>query len=250
VFTVICQASDRQREADYAADIGRNLHVGEVLWLEAQGEKFLGLYSETERQKEVGAALIVHDMGGQPDKHYVVHALRTLLPEHRWATLALQMPLRETGAPVRDYYTLFPEALARIQAGIDYLQAGQPRNIVLIGYGLGSLLALQYQSTHPDSGISALVAISLPVPDNTGEAVQPLDFLRKIDLPLLDIYASLDLPEVVGSARKRRLAAKGNASYRQVRIDDHGHQFQHDQGLLVKRIYSWLHKVAAQGGPE
>lgn len=168
------------------------------------------------------------------------------LPEHRWSTLSLQMPVREAGAPVGDYYALFPEARARIQAGIDYLMTGKDRNIVLISYGLGSLMALNYQSEHLASDVSAIAAISLPVPDNDSEAVQTLAFIDKTDIPLLDIYASLDLPEVVDSARKRRLAAKGNVSYRQVRIDDHSHQFQHDQGWLAKRIYSWLQRVAVQ----
>ncbi len=250
VFAVIGQASDAQREADFAVETGRNLQVGEVLWLEAQGTRFLGLYTETEQSEDYGVAVIVHDMGGQPDQQYVMHALRTLLPEHRWATLALQMPVREAGAPVGDYYALFPEAQARIQAAIEYLKAGTPRNIVLIGYGLGSLMALYYQSEHPESGVAAIVCISLPVPDNTGDVVQTLKFISDADLPILDIYASLDLPEVVESARKRRLAARANNSYRQVRIDDHRHQFQHDQGLLVKRIYSWLRRVVVQDGQD
>ncbi len=224
-FAGICQASDSGREALYASEIGRNLQVGKMVWLEAQGKKFLGLYTETEREEEYGVALIIHDTGEQPDRRHVVHALRTRLPEHRWATLSLQMPVREAGAPVGDYYALFPEARARIQAGIDYLKTGKDRNVVLIGYGLGSLMALNYQSEHPASGVSAIAAISLPAPDNDSEAVQTLAFIDKTDIPLLDIYASLDLPEVVDSARKRRLAAKGNVSYRQVRIDDHSHQF-------------------------
>jgi hypothetical protein len=36
------------------------------------------------------------------------------------------------------------------------------------------------------------------------------------------------------------LAAKENMGYRQVKINDEGHAYLHDEGLLVKRIYSWL----------
>ena len=242
-FSFPTWASDLNRERAYADEITQTLSLGQVVWLEADGTEFLGLYAETEKLKNYGTAIILHDVGGHPDQKKIVHTLRTLLPDHNWATLSLQMPIRESGAVQEAYYTLFPEALLRIQAGLEFLSANGTENIVLIGYGLGSLMAVYFQSQKASSSISAIVTISLPVPDKSQQTLPALEYIKKIDVPQLDLYASQDLPEVRNSARKRRMAAKENAAYRQLKIDAEGHRFEHDEGLIVKRVYSWLNRI-------
>ncbi|MGZ5075479.1 MAG: DUF3530 family protein [Methylobacter sp.] len=234
-----CLAGDEKREADFAERIGKTLSMGKAVWLDAEGKKFLGLYTETEKIFGHGVAIILHDMDGHPDQQQLIHELRTLLPEHHWATLSLQMPLRETGAEQDEYYALFPEAAARIFAGIDYVKGNGAGSVVVVGYGLGGLMGL-YALTEKTADIKALVAISLPVPAIENKAAQTLEFIKKVKIPVLDIYGSMDVPDVVENARERRLAAKDNAVYRQVKINDEGHAYLHDEGLLVKRIYSWL----------
>lgn len=102
--------------------------------------------------------------------------------------------------------------------------------------GLMGVYALSEQA----ADIKALVTISLPVPATENKTAQTLELIKKIKIPMLDIYGALDVPDVTESARDRRLAAKENAGYRQIKIDDEGHAYLHDEGLLVKRIYSWL----------
>jgi pimeloyl-ACP methyl ester carboxylesterase len=234
-----CRASDEKREAEYAESIGKTLSMGKAVWLESEGKKFLGLYTETENNAGLDVIIILHDIGGHPDQQQLISPLRVFLPEHNWATLSLQMPLREAGAEKEEYYALFPEAAQRIRAGIDYARNNGAEHIVLIGYGLGGLMAA-YALAEQSSGINALVAVSLPVPETGDKTVQTLDFLSKIKIPFLDIYGALDLPEVTKKARERRLAAKDNMYYRQLTIPDEGHAYLHDEGLLVKRIYTWL----------
>jgi predicted alpha/beta-fold hydrolase len=236
-------ASDYQRETDFAEAISKTLTVGKIVWLEAEGRKFLALHTDTESAITKGAVIILHDSGGHPDQQQVVHSLRTVLPAHNWTTLALQIPIREIGAGNHEYYALFPEAHARINAGIQYLKQNGAETIVLVGYGLGGLMAVSALA-QPMPDIKALVAISLPVPDTAIKTAQTLDFLKHIKSPLLDIYGGLDQPDVVASARDRRVAAQENTDYRQIRIDDEGHEYLHDEGLLVKRIYSWLARIA------
>ena len=236
-------ASDVGRERQYADVITRTLVIGDFVMLEADDTEFLGLYAESEKNNSKGVVILLHDGGGQPNQKPLIHALRTRLPDHNWETLSLQMPLREAGAGLEDYYALLPDAAARIQAGIDFLNAQERRTIILAGYGLGSLMAVYFQSENQAKEVKAIVAISLPVPETDAAMVQTLDFLSGIKLPVLDIYAALDLPIVISSARKRRLAAKQNPDYRQIRIDDEGHNFQHSEDLVVKRIYSWLSLV-------
>ena len=242
-------AGDSKREADFTDEIIKTQPVGKMVWLNSGGKKFLGLYTETENKLSKGAVIILHDLGGHPNQLQLIKSLRTFLPDHNWSTLSLQMPVREMTATEDDYYDLFPEARARIEAGIKYLQENKAEPIILAGYGLGALMAV-YSQSEKSTDIKALVAISLAVPDTQNKSAQTVEFIKKIKLPLLDIYAEQDLSAVVGSARNKRLAAKENPAYRQDKINDENHLYQHDEGLVVKRIYSWIeHAVTNQQNP-
>lgn len=232
-------ASDEKRESDLADSINKTLTLGKAVWLEAEGKKFLGLYRQTEKATSKGTAIILHDIDGHPNQQQLIYDLRTFLPEHGWTTLALQMPLREVGAEQEEYYALFPEAAARIQAGIRYAKDNGATKVVVLGYGLGGLMAV-YTLSEQAVDISALIAISLSVPTTENQSAQTLELIKKIKIPLLDIYGAVDVPNVTETARERRAAAKDNPRYRQVKINDEDHTYQHDEGLLVKRIYSWM----------
>jgi dienelactone hydrolase len=241
-------ASDEKREAEFADGINKTLAMGKAVWLESEGKKFLGLYTETEKVDSKGAVIILHDMGGHPNQQQLIYGLRFFLPEHNWTTLALQMPLREAGVEKGEYYALFPEAMARIQAGVSYAKSNGAKNIVVVGYGLGGLMGV-YALSEQTADVKALVTISLPVPSTENKVAQTLELIKKIKMPMLDIYGALDVPDVTESARDRRLAAKENTGYRQIKINDEGHAYLHDEGLLVKRIYSWLGVTIEEEAP-
>ncbi|MFI3187119.1 MAG: DUF3530 family protein [Methylococcaceae bacterium] len=235
----VCLGSNQKREADFADSINKTLAIGKAVWLESGGTKFLGLYTQTEKVTSKGAVIILHDRDGHPNQQQLIYGLRVFLPGHDWATLSLQMPLREAGAGDEDYYALFAEASARVKAGIDYAKSNGAENIVVVGYGLGGLMGL-YALSEQAADIKALVAISLPVPKTENKVAQTLELLKQVKIPMLDIYGALDVSDVTGSARDRRVSAKENTGYRQIKINDEGHAYLHDEGLLVKRIYSWL----------
>lgn len=239
------QASDQQREQDYAAMLGNASLAGESVWLKSADKQFLGLFMEAEKTDNRQAALILHDQGGHPDQQPLVHQLRSTLPLHNWSTLSLQMPLHEIGAPVVDYYLLFDQARERIDAGIAYLQQRGAKQIAIVGYGMGAAMASYSLQSQKNRAI-ALVVISLPLPETSIPQAQTGDFLKAINLPILDLYAEFDLPDVASTARQRRMIAKANPVFRQLRIDGENHAYLNDPGLLVKRVYSWLALTAGE----
>lgn len=240
-----CVASDEKREAEFATDIQKTLNVGHAVWLDANGKKFLGLYTDTPKNPRAGVIILLHDVGGHPNQQAIIKNLRAFFPEHHWATLSIQMPIREESAPVHDYYALFPEAKTRLTAALDFAKKEKAEKIVVMGYGLGGLMASYSLADAKSEDVEALVTISLPVPETNEHTAQTLSFISKITLPMLDIYGALDMPEVARSARERQVAGKINADYRQVKLDNEGHLYLHDDGLLVKRIYSWIDKVTS-----
>lgn len=244
-----CVASDEKREAEFATDIQKTLNIGHAVWLESSGKKFLSLYTDTAKNPRSGIIILLHDVGGHPNQQAIIKNLRTFFPEHHWATLSIQMPVREASAPVQDYYSLFPEAKTRLTAALDFAKKEKAEKVVVIGYGLGGLMASYALAEAKNADVNALVAISLPVPETSEITAQTLAFIPKLTLPMLDIYGSLDMSNVVNSARERQVVGKTNADYRQVKIDNEGHLYLHDDGLLVKRIYSWIVEVGAKSSP-
>lgn len=233
-------ANDEKREAEMATDIQKTLNMGHAVWLEAESKKFLGLRTDTAKNPRFGMVILLHDTGGHPNQQAVIKNLRAFFPEHHWATLSIQLPVREATAPVQDYYSLFPEAKNRLLAAIQFAKSEKAENIAVVGYGLGGLMAAYTLAEKKIDEVSALVTISLPVPETNEITAQSLQFIPKISQPMLDIYGEEDMPDVVRSARDRAVAGKINPYYRQVKVDHEGHFFLHDDGVLVKRIYSWL----------
>ncbi|RLA03529.1 MAG: DUF3530 domain-containing protein [Gammaproteobacteria bacterium] len=246
----ISWGANELREMEHAEAIEASFSTGKVVWIDAQGKKFLTLYTETEQVDSLGAVIILHPMDGHADQQKIINPLRTYLPAHHWATLSVQLPVLGLEASEREYYQLIDDARVRIQESLEFLLDKKVKNIVLIGYGLGGMMAIDFVNESPDSDeIDALVTISLSVPESDHKHVQVIDFIGNIKQPFLDIFAEFDLPVVTDSARKRRLAGNENLLYRQIRMEGEGHLFQHDEGLLVKRVYSWINRTFREMKP-
>lgn len=236
-------ASDEKREADMANDVQKTLNLGHAVWLEAEKKQFLGLLTDTTKNSRSGMVILLHDTGGHPNQQAVIKNLRAFFPQHHWATLSIQLPVHEASAPAQDYYSLFPEAKARIASAIEFAKNEKAEQIAVVGYGLGGLMATYTLSETKNEKVAALVTISLPVPETVENTAQTLQLLPKITLPMLDIFAENDMPDVVRNTRDKAVAGKKNPYYRQVQIDHEGHFFLHDDDALVKRIYSWLNSA-------
>ncbi len=249
-LTLLCiapaQASDMDKEKRWEAQIVESLMVGEAVKLKAGATEFLGIFAENTTEKATGGAIILHGIGAHPAWPEVIQPLRTQLPDYGWATLSLQMPILANDAKAEDYVPLFAEVTPRIQAGIDYLKQKGIRNIVIVAHSMGSAMAAYYLSDKPDASVTAFVGIGMsqlkadPKMDNTLS-------LRKITLPVLDIYGSRDLPGVTGSAKARQTAANkaANKHYIQLKIEGADHFFNNMDATLVKRVRGWLAKNAA-----
>jgi dienelactone hydrolase len=236
------QATDVSREQDYAADLAATPTFGEILRLGEGGDQFLAIYAQTEQVRNRGTVILLHDMGSHPDKDPVIYHLRRQLPEYNWATLALQMPVREAGAATTDYYSLFQEAQVRVLEAVRYLALKGTGTIIILGHGVGGQMAIYTQASAPMHEIKALVTISLNVPDTAMANAQILKFISQLTTPLFDIYSIWDSSEVISRARDKRIAARNNSNYRQFKLEQHI-PYASNPEPLVKRIDSWLTRV-------
>ncbi len=239
-------ASDIDRERRWADDIVPSLVVGEAHWLQADGQAFLAIYAESSGQPQ-GGVILVHGMGIHPDWPDVVHPLRVTLPDHGWATLSLQMPIAGNNAPFYEYAALFAEVPARIEAGIAFFKEQGITNIALVGHSLGAMMGLYYLAGQANPQIRAFAAVGLSVPRDDPQ-IDVIDWLGKLNMPVLDLYGEQDMDAVKNTAKARKGAARRAKRYEQVEIPAANHFFHGLDDVLIKRVRSWLNR-AAPGQP-
>jgi pimeloyl-ACP methyl ester carboxylesterase len=234
-------ASDSAKEQRWSEQIVDSLLVGDAVWLEAEGQRFLGIYTSDLSGKPKGAVILLHGMGVHPNWPDVIYPLRTQLPEYGWATLAIQMPVLSNDAKLADYAPLIPEAAPRIKAAASYLTEQGYDHIAVIGHSLGATMGSACLASDAPPGLMGLVTIGMGT-SKLDAKLDNLSHLEKISVPVFDLYGSRDLDAVRDSATARAKAARsaGNTNYRQNEVEGADHFFVGLDDELVRRIRGWL----------
>ena len=236
-------ASDLDKEKRWADQVVDAILDGDAVWLNDGKSDFLGIYTEAGEDKG-RAVIVMHGTGIHPDWTQVVQPLRVGLTEHNWNTLSIQMPILPNEAEYEDYAPLYDEVAPRIDAAIKYLKENGSEDIVLIGHSQGSAMTVYYLSrSKPD--VKGFVAIGMAA--FAGDPrMDSIKSLEKINLPILDLYGSEDLEEILASSKSRVAAAKkaGNKDYTQTQITGN-HFFDGHEDALVEAIADWLDKTVA-----
>ncbi len=234
------RASDLAKEQRWADQIVGMLIDGDAVWLEANGQRFLTIYTEAQPGNLKRGVILMHGIGVHPHWDKVIYPLRTGLAERGMPTLSLQMPILRNEAEAIEYAPLMAEVDPRVDAGIRFLKAKGAQQIVIAGHSMGATMAAHYL-TGGARDVTAFVAVGMG-----GRADEPrmdtVSFLRKIHIPVLDLYGSNDLPQVRKSVEQRAAAARatGNMAYRQIRVEGADHFFDGKNDTLLNTVSDWL----------
>ncbi len=239
-----CQAdtlSDAPKERRWAEQIVDTLFDGEVVWLNADGHEFLGIEMESTDAKTKRAAIVIHGSGVHPNWEQVIKPLRVGMSENDWHTLSIQMPILENDAATIAYKPLFQEVSGRINAAIKYLRSKGIFHFVIVSHSMGAAMVSHYLVENPDSPVEAAALIGIGA-NAENNPVDVLANLRQIQIPLLDLFGSEDLPEVIDSALHRIIAAEesGNHHYYQVKVEAANHFFDNREEVLLDQVTEWL----------
>jgi len=171
-----------------------------------------------------------------------VQPLRVGLTTDGWHTLSIQMPILPNEAKMEEYAPLFEEVEPRIKAAIDHLTSNGVNNIVLVAHSLGSAMGAYYL-TKPDPGVTAYVGIGMSA-SATDNRMNQAHTLSSVTLPVLDLYGSEDLEDVVKNAPKRLAAAKkaGNKHYTQIKTPGANHFYDGKDAELLSTVKKWLNE--------
>ena len=236
------QASDLAKEKRWADQVVDAIIDGDAVWLNDGSSDFLGIFTDAGEDKG-RAVIVMHGTGIHPDWTQVVQPLRVGLTEHSWSTLSIQMPILPNEAEYPEYAPLYDEVGPRIDAAIKYLKNSGAGTIVLIGHSQGSAMTAYYLSTSKQD-VNGFVAIGMGAFADDPR-IDSIKALEKIQLPVLDLYGSDDLENIMASAESRAAAAKkaGNKDYTQKKITGN-HFFDGEEDALVETVAEWLETIS------
>ena len=223
--------ADYAREKRWADEIAPAIVVGDPVYLEAAGRKFLAIY--TPNPKPRAGVVVVHGMGLHPDWG-LVNSLRTGLAEQGYTTLSVQMPVLAADADAGQYAELYPAAADRLQAAIALLRARGMSRTAIVAHSLGARMADFFLNRSTNPGVDAWVAIGIP-----GDYITPQAFKQ----PLLDIYGERDFPDLLENAEKRASALRKLRGAAQIRIAEADHFFNGREAELVRHIKLFLDRA-------
>jgi pimeloyl-ACP methyl ester carboxylesterase len=226
-------------EPDWANKLDPQTAGGQINKLNSAGEEVMTIMTGHSSPYHLGHVLILHGARQNPNWPDVIRPLRLALPKHGWSTLSLQMPVITPAMNATEHQKLMEKATAHIVAAISNLQQQQNKRIVLLGYGTGASMAVEWLSKTPQPNVAALIAISMTDDSNSG--FNSNADLLNIRVPVLDVIGGIDQPAVIAAARERFRQRRKLKQYRQITIAGAHHDYRHHEDELAKRIRGWLH---------
>ena len=236
--------SDTAKETRWSEQIIDTLFDGDVVWLETEDHRFLGIEMEADNKVTNKAVIVVHGIGIHPNWEQVIRPLRVELTQYGWHTLSIQMPILPNDAQAEAYLPLFEETSGRFNAAVDYLNKKGIFEIVIVAHSMGAAMASQYLADQPDAPIKAVALVGMSL-NLKSETIDPHSNLSSIQIPLLDLYGSEDLPSVTGTSSLRKNAGEtgGNSQYQQIVADGANHFFDGKEELLIETVNNWLQSL-------
>ena len=188
------------------------------------------------------ALILAHGQGLDPDSQVVGLLRKAINKELGFHTLSLQMPVvpgKRSKETFLAYESTFPDAYKRIQAAIDFLKKEKGvERVYLMGYSMGGRMTSAFLANHPDSGISGYIGVGL-----WAGFEEPLNTnlnLRKVNIPVLDVYAGTDKDATFAEERKAFLSER----FKQVSIPGAKHDYRGYENQVNEAIITWMKEQA------
>ena len=225
-------AQDYEREQRWATETLATLVDGEPVQLaQANGHRFLGLWLPAKAAR--GAVIIAHGRGWAPD-YELYGILRVKLAEAGYSTLSIQMPVLPGTAKIGDYIPTYGDAGERIGLAAQWLHAREPGKLAIVSHSLGATMANHYLINRSDPRVDAWVFIGI---------INGLEDMFRIQIPVLDVYGSLDWSVTIVGADERRKQIQRIPGSQQVVVDGAMHFFEDRQDALTRIIVRFFDDV-------
>jgi pimeloyl-ACP methyl ester carboxylesterase len=195
---------------------------------------------------DIGVVLL-HGHGGTADGNVVGPLMRMFNTEFGYHTLSLDLP-QVTGVSAGPqlataYAPRYPEVEKLIEQGIDYLvRQKNVKTLYLVGFSAGARMMTAYLAKHPDQTFGGYVGVS-----TSCGGPQPMDSndnLRRVTLPVLDIYGTGSPPDLNCAAGRKKLP-ETMQRYTVVQVAGAPHNFRGYETQLTPLVADWLRALNA-----
>lgn len=229
-------ASDLEKEQRWREQVEDSIMDGEAVDLVVKGRKIFAIYMEAEDGSDKGM-IVVHGTGIHPNWQQVVQPIRVEMAAHGWNTLSIQMPILHNEAQYEEYVALYPEVPPRLSAAEAFLKDRGIQTLLIAAHSQGATMSSYYLSRHP-SDVKGLIAIGMGATQKDSH-INSAQSLKKITIPVLDLYGDDDLPGVLDTVDARTESSAHNAQYSQQMIKDANHFFDGMDDELVSAVAGW-----------
>ncbi len=229
-------ASDLGKEQRWREQVADSIMDGEEVDLMVDGRGVFSIYTEAANDSNKGM-IVVHGTGIHPDWEQVVQPIRVALTEYGWHTLSIQMPILHNDANYEEYVLLYPEVPPRLKAAERFLKQKGAKTLLIVAHSQGATMSSYYLSRNTND-IQGFVAIGMGATQKDSDVNSSIS-LKTINIPVLDLYGSDDLPGVLETAELRKHAAAHNPQYSQKVIQGANHFFDEMNDELVVAVADW-----------
>ena len=229
-------ASDLEKEQRWREQVEDSIMDGEAVDLVVEGREIFAIYMEAEDGSDKGM-IVVHGTGIHPNWQQVVQPIRVEMAAHGWNTLSIQMPILHNEAQYEEYVALYPEVPPRLRAAEAFLKDRGIQTLLIAAHSQGATMSSYYLSRHP-SDVKGLIAIGMGATQKDSH-INSAQSLKKITIPVLDLYGDDDLPGVLDTVDARTESSAHNAQYSQQMIKDANHFFDGKDDELVSAVAGW-----------
>ena len=229
-------ASDLEKEQRWREQVEDSIMDGEAVDLVVEGREIFAIYMEAEDGSDKGM-IVVHGTGIHPNWQQVVQPIRVEMAAHGWNTLSIQMPILHNEAQYEEYVALYPEVPPRLRAAEAFLKDRGIQTLLIAAHSQGATMSSYYLSRHP-SDVKGLIAIGMGATQKDSH-INSAQSLKKITIPVLDLYGDDDLPGVLDTVDARTESSAHNAQYSQQMIKDANHFFDGMDDELVSAVAGW-----------
>ena len=190
-----------------------------------------------EAKGATAAVILAHGRAQGPDGQVVGPLRRAISKEAGLHTLSLQMPVLSTPDYLA-YEATFPEAYKTLQAAVTYLQKEKGvSRVYLLGYSMGARMTSAFLAAPDSPKIVGYVGVG--VLEGGGELLDANLNIRKLKVPVLDLYADLTPLDLTSAEKRKNLI---NENYSQIRVGGANHSFKGYDAYLSDAVVGWLKK--------
>lgn len=187
------------------------------------------------------AVILAHGRAQGPDGQVVGPLRRAISKESGLHTLSLQLPVLSTSDYLA-YEATFPEAYKTLQEAATFLHKEKGvKRVYVLGYSMGARMTTAFLAAPDAPKIVGYIGVG--VLEGGGEVLDANLNIRKLKVPVLDLYADSTPLDLTSAEKRKNLISE---TYSQVRVAGANHSFKGYDAYLSDAVVGWLKKQEAK----